>query len=122
MSSGINKTIQQHVKSKCASYAGNGRCLLDKPCPFFDEGNESARCIYYENGVLPEDDKLKARYWARFGLAYWGDNIKTCDECAEGFAANSNAQKYCKDCASIVKARQKSAQNRRNYQKNKRGN
>jgi len=118
MSSSLNKDIQTHVKDKCATYAGNGRCLLDRPCPFFS-GDESARCLYFENSVLPEDDKLEARYWSRFGLSYWRDSIKTCENCGKGYTPNSNRQKYCDDCKTHVKTMQKRKENRRRYQRNK---
>ena len=114
------KNIQKHIKDKCANYAGNGQCLYDRPCPFFDEKNERARCLYYENAVLPENEQIKADYWRRFGLTYWGEKgVKLCAECSKGFEPKSNGQKYCDSCRDVVKRRQKSAQNRRYYRRNK---
>lgn len=115
----MNREIQKQVASNCATYAGNGRCLLDRHCPFFDSKKEGARCEYYENSVLPSDVDLYNRYWMRFGLAYWGADAKTCGECGKGFEAKSNAQKYCESCSTEVKRRQKSAQNRRSYERSK---
>lgn len=116
----MNKDIQKHIESKCATYAGDGCCLLDRQCPFFNTENEGARCIYYENAVLPEDEQLKGRYWSRFGLAYWsGKDAKVCAECSKAFEPKSNAQKYCDSCRSIIQQRQKSAQNRRYYRRKK---
>lgn len=95
------KNIKKHIKDKCANYAGNGQCLYDRPCPFFDEKNERARCIYYENAVLPENEQIKADYWRRFGLTYWGwgeKDVKACAVCGKGFTPQSNRQKYCSNC------------------------
>ena|SRR5699024_6663737 len=97
----MNREIQKQVASNCATYAGNGRCLLDRPCPFFDSEKEGARCGYYENSVLPSDDKLHSKYWARFGLAYWseGTHSKPCNSCGNMFdASDSPKRQYCESC------------------------
>lgn len=94
--------IQKHVKTNCATYAGNGDCLVERgggchTCPFFEEGNESARCLYYESAVLPSDDQLKARYWNRFGLVYWVAS-KVCKRCKNPFEPNDQREQFCFEC------------------------
>lgn len=117
--SNLNKDIQEYVKSKCATYAGNGRCLLDRPCPFFSD-DDSARCLYFENGVLPEDDKLEARYWARFGLTHWNESsyAKPCKRCGNVFdSSDSPKRQYCDNCKD-EQAREKRNQRNRKYRRN----
>lgn len=67
------------------------------PAPFFEEGNESARCLYFENAVLPSDDQLKARYWNRFGLVYW-EASKVCKRCENPFEPNDQREQFCSEC------------------------
>lgn len=112
----LKDDVKKHVATNCATYAGNGRCHLDRPCPFFNtEDTEMPRCSHFENAVLPADDNLSARYWGSFGLEYWGDQgtTKACTECKRVYKANSNRQKYCDSCREIVQSRQKSAENKR---------
>src|SRR5699024_11727494 len=92
--------IKQDVKSNCATYAGGGRCLLDRPCPFLSKDvKDGARCSYYENAVLPADDTLTLRYWSRFSKeATDKGSVKVCQSCNKVFTPKSNAEKYCGGC------------------------
>ncbi|MGM8212125.1 hypothetical protein ACLIBH_04930 [Virgibacillus sp. W0430] len=117
----MQRDIQKHVKNNCATYAGNGRCLLDKPCPFFDAENEGARCSYFENNVIPSDDNLTAKYWARFGAAYWndGDTYKPCNKCGNNFDyGKSPKRQYCDRCRN-EQARENRNKRMRKYRRNK---
>ena len=113
--------IKQDVKSNCATYAGGGRCLLDRSCPFLSKDvKDGARCSYYENAVLPADDTLTLRYWSRFSKeATDKGSVKVCQSCNKVFTPKSNAEKYCGGCRDEVKRRQKSEQNKRYYRQNK---
>lgn len=93
----LNRDVEKHVAKQCATYAGKGQCLIDRPCPFFENvDNERARCFYYENGVLPTDDKLQARYWARF--EHKDEGNKVCKRCDFRFKATDKREQYCTDC------------------------
>lgn len=97
----MSTELTNQIENTCATYAGGGRCLLDRPCPFFNVDNAGARCLYYENAVLPEDDRLFTKYWARFGLAYWDDgaHAKPCNNCGNNFdASDSPKRQYCDTC------------------------
>src|SRR5699024_8626089 len=115
----MNREIKKQVASNCATYAGNGRCLLDRPCPFFDSQKEGARCGYFESSVLPRDVDLYNRYWMRFGLTYCGADAKTCGECGTGFTPKSNRQKYLHDCRYYSKRQLKNSENIPRNQPNK---
>lgn len=98
----LKDDIKQHIEDNCANYAGDGQCLLDRRCPFFDGDNESLpRCVYYENAVLPGDDKLKSRYWQSFGLAYWGESSKVCKQCEGVFSPEDKREQYCNECKAV---------------------
>lgn len=112
----LRDDIKKQVETSCAVYAGDGQCLLDRPCPFFNAENESLpRCGYYENAVLPEDDRLKARYWQSFGLAHWGEDSKPCKRCENLFTPSDKRQQYCSDCKEIK--RRQAARDRKRKQR-----
>jgi len=103
--------IRKQVTEQCANYDKEGLCLLEtgaggcRRCPFFNgqKGDKLPRCLYYENAVLPDDEKLKARYWQSFGLAYWGDKregtLKACKRCENPFdPGESPKRQYCDEC------------------------
>ncbi|GGH85141.1 hypothetical protein JOD43_003909 [Pullulanibacillus pueri] len=121
----LKNDLQKHVESHCATYNRDGKCHLEtspgcNQCPFFREGDGFGRCAYFENAVLPADDKLKARYWQAFGAAYWGDKPNAvCKRCEQPYERKSNRQVYCESCAAQVRAENKAARNRRYYQQNK---
>jgi len=122
----LKTDLQRLVESNCATYDSEGKCLLEtspgcRQCPLFIDGDGFGRCPYFENAVLPADDRLKARYWQAFGLAFWSDakGAKNCAVCGNLFEPKSNRQKYCANCGDEVKRRQRSRQNREYYQKNK---
>ncbi|AET59179.1 hypothetical protein HPL003_12110 [Paenibacillus terrae HPL-003] len=95
------------VKNNCACYLGakhgisNYCCLQDSPCVFFAQDDGLPRCTYFENGVLPMDEKLDQEYTSE-------RNVKTefktaqprvnCQKCGTAFSAHSNRQKYCEKC------------------------
>ncbi|KJD42432.1 hypothetical protein [Paenibacillus terrae] len=99
--------IKRLVKNNCAGYLGtkhgisNYCCLQDGPCVFFAQDDGLSRCTYFENGVLPMDEKLEREYKSE-------RNVKTepktaqprvnCQKCKATFSANSNRQKYCEKC------------------------
>ncbi|GAQ18524.1 cysteine-rich VLP family protein [Oceanobacillus picturae] len=96
----LKDDVTNQIKNNCASYAGNGQCLLDRPCPFFNsENDELPRCIHYETSVLPADEKLNARYWQSFGVAYWGEESKVCKRCENVFnPGDKKRRQYCDEC------------------------
>ncbi|MCE7792638.1 hypothetical protein K8O68_09445 [Salipaludibacillus sp. CUR1] len=105
--SNLKHDLARYVKEHCATYAGNGRCHLDRPCVYFTDGDDFERCIYAENCVLPGSDTLWSRYLNIHNQAV---NSKACVRCAVIFDPTNNRQKYCKNCA---KERRKERQ--RNY-------
>lgn len=113
----LKDDIKKHVEANCATYAGSGRCHLDRLCPFFQAGDNLPRCLYYETSVLPGDDGLKARYWQSFGVAYWGEQAKPCKRCSRLFTPDDKRQQYCKDCG---EAQRKESQSRRKREQRKR--
>jgi len=60
--------IKRLVKNSCAGYLGakqgipNYCCLQDAPCVFFAQDDDLPCCTYFENGVLPMDEKLVQEY------------------------------------------------------------
>lgn len=125
MTSNLLKDIQKQVKDDCALYDGDGMCKMGVPCPFFAENGDQARCNYYENMVLPGDEKLKARYWGRFGLKYWsqedeGTHVKQCKSCGDNFEAGDKPKRqYCTDCRD-EKRREQERNRKRRQRKNAR--
>src|SRR5690625_1147476 len=106
----LKDDVKNHVADTCSLYAGNGRCHLDRPCPFFrGAANESLpRCLYYEQSVLPADDKLKARYWGTFGLTYWGEETKVCNRCENTFdPGEQKRRQYCDECRETQRKEQR---------------
>lgn len=118
----LQDDLQKHVERNCATYDEGGKCLLEqnpegcRTCPFFEEGNEQARCLYFENAVLPSDDQLKARYWNRFGLAYW-ESQKVCKRCEQPFEESDQREQYCKECK--AEQRKEKAKERKREQRRK---
>ncbi|ADC48960.1 hypothetical protein BpOF4_04480 [Alkalihalophilus pseudofirmus OF4] len=106
----LKTEIQRQVKSECATYAGNGRCLLDRQCPFFGAGESFIRCSYYENCVMPGDESLTARYWNALGNSE--SLADYCESCKQPFQKRSNAQKYCSSCQSKINAEQRRKRDR----------
>ena len=91
--------IKQDVHNNCATYAVDGQCLLDRPCPFFSKDvKDGARCSYYENAVLPANDTLTLRYWSRFSSET--DNQKVCKRCNNVFNYDDKREQYCNSCKS----------------------
>ncbi|KJD42401.1 hypothetical protein QD47_28445 [Paenibacillus terrae] len=99
--------IKRLVKNSCACYLGtkhgipNYCCLQDGPCVFFAQEDAPLRCTYFENGVLPIDEKLEREYTSERNIE---SEFKTaqprvnCQKCKATFSANSNRQKYCDKC------------------------
>jgi hypothetical protein len=95
------------VKNNCACYLGakhgiqNYCCLQDGPCVFFSQNDALPRCTYFEQGVLPIDEKLEREYTSERNVE---SEFKTaqprvnCSKCLATFSANSNRQKYCEKC------------------------
>jgi len=116
----LKDDVKKHVSDKCSLYAGNGLCHLDRPCPFFNEGESDnmPRCLYFEQSVLPADDKLNARYWGTFGLAYWNaKDSKACKRCENAFSPDDKRQQYCDTCR--VEQRTEKAKSRKRKQRQK---
>ncbi|TKH46091.1 hypothetical protein C1I60_04505, partial [Paenibacillus terrae] len=100
-------SIKRLVKNNCACYLGakhgitNYCCLQDSPCVFFAQDDGLPRCTYFENGVLPIDEKLEREYKSERNT---GTEFKiakprvNCKKCGATFSANSNRQKYCDKC------------------------
>ncbi|MDP1509343.1 hypothetical protein L8C07_01120 [Paenibacillus sp. CMAA1739] len=61
-------SIRRLVKNNCACYLGakhgisNYCCLQDGLCTFFSQNDDLPRCTYFEQGVLPTDEKLEREY------------------------------------------------------------
>ncbi|MBE0341670.1 hypothetical protein E4V51_11180 [Paenibacillus sp. 28ISP30-2] len=99
--------LKQHVKNNCACYLGakhsipNYCCFQDGPCVFFGQNDTLPRCIYFEKGVLPMDEKLDQEYTSERNVESEFKTAKpkvNCQKCRATFSANSNRQKYCEKC------------------------
>jgi hypothetical protein len=95
------------VKNNCACYLGakhgipNYCCLQDGPCVFFSQNDALPRCTYFENGVLPMDEKLEREYKSERNVETEPKTAKprvNCTRCGGTFSANSNRQKCCEKC------------------------
>ena len=98
------------IKTECANFfdlqAGikNYCCLSDKSCKLFSDTR--ARCIYFEEGVLPLRPELQLKYLQARKMSVL--NIqKTCNECGETFVGGK--KKYCNSCLSNRKKSQRKA-------------
>ncbi|MET3212153.1 UNVERIFIED_CONTAM: ribosomal protein S27AE [Paenibacillus sp. PvR008] len=100
-------SIKRLVKNNCACYLGakhgipNYCCLQDGPCVFFAQDDSLPRCTYFENGVLPIDEKLDREYKSERNVESEFKTVKlrvNCTRCRGTFSANSNRQKYCGKC------------------------
>lgn len=121
--------IKKQVETKCANYDSGGLCLLEtgaggdcRTCPFFNGeiGDGLTRCTYYENMVLPDDDKLRSRYWQSFGLSYWGEKSKVCKHCENVFDPGDKPRRqYCDECREV--RRKESHRKRMREYRRKRG-
>ncbi|SFP99246.1 hypothetical protein SAMN05518683_11472 [Salibacterium halotolerans] len=113
----LREDLKRQASEQCATYAGDGNCLLDRPCVFFDKSSdEIKRCPYFENCVLPADETLEARYWRSTGT---GEDLPDCRKCGEPFHPKSNAQKYCGDCRAETQKEQ-ARKRQRELRRNKR--
>lgn len=99
--------IKQLVKNNCACYLGdkhgisNYCCWKDGSCEFFGQEEPLPHCGYFENGVLPTDDKLEREYKSERSMDVERKTAKpkvNCQKCGETFSANSNRQKFCEKC------------------------
>ena len=98
------------IKSECANFFDlqegikNYCCYSDKSCKLFS--NTKARCIYFEEGVLPLRPELQLKYLQARKMSVL--NIqKTCNECGETFVGGK--KKYCDSCLSNRKKSQRKA-------------
>lgn len=99
--------LKRLVKNNCACYLGAKRgipnycCLQDGPCAFFSQNDDLPRCTYFEQGVLPVDEKLERKYTSERNVESEFKTVKlrvNCTRCGRTFSANSNRQKYCEKC------------------------
>ena len=110
----INR-IKRLAKNECAScFDKQGSinhycCMVDGVCLFY-RGIEKPRCKYFEQGVLPLDEKLLKIYNEEHEIGgSFTKPIKSnckCRRCNADFEANSNRQRYCEKCRKIVKREQ----------------
>lgn len=113
----LKNDIKRTVTNQCANYDRDGQCLLDRPCPYFNDDDENlSRCSYFENCVLPGDDSLKTRYWSAFGLAIWNENAKVCQRCEQPFQPDRPKQRLCSDCRDIQR-RERQRERARRYRR-----
>lgn len=99
--------IKQLVRNNCASNLGdkhgisNYCCWKDGTCVFFGQDDPLPRCGYFENGVLPIDEKLEREYKSERNVEVEFKAAKpkvNCRKCGTIFEANSNRQQYCEKC------------------------
>lgn len=99
--------IKQLIKNNCACYLGDKHgisnyCgLQDSSCALFDQDNPIPSCRYFENGVLPTDQKLEREYKLERNMDVESRIAKPkvkCKKCGTTFEANSNRQSYCEKC------------------------
>lgn len=99
--------IKRLMKNSCACYLGakhgtsNYCCLQDGPCVFFGQDDPLPHCTYFENGVLPIDEKLEREYTSERNVESEFKTVQprvNCPKCRATFSANSNRQKYCEKC------------------------
>jgi hypothetical protein len=99
--------FKQVAKNNCASYLGdkhgisNYCCLRDGSCVFFGQVNPIPSCRYFENGVLPTEERLERDYKLERNMHVERQTAKPkvkCKKCGTTFEANSNRQSYCEKC------------------------
>lgn len=112
--------VKKLVENNCATYAGEGKCYLDRQCPYFSGNEGLPRCSYFENCVLPGDEKLLAQYWNSFGSVDSSDS--SCERCDKWFHKTSNRQVYCESCSQIVALDKKRARDRKYREKKRQQN
>jgi hypothetical protein len=90
------------VEAHCANYAGEGRCVYDRPCPYFAE-KPTQRCRYYEDNVLPNDQAAEIAYWqARGWPRGTGDRLTSCKSCGKPFMRPVKTATYCAECSARI--------------------
>lgn len=117
-----NKYLKSLITNECANYSSNHNyCCLeqyqDNKCIYFLPDGEKPRCNYFEKCVLPLDVGLEELYYRELNedkltnkerqeiikKARQRGKIKIlCKRCGKEFIANSNRQKYCKECKKII--------------------
>ncbi|MGD6964064.1 cysteine-rich VLP protein [Fictibacillus phosphorivorans] len=110
--------VRKLVKSTCATYAGNDRCLYDHLCGYMhDRYGTAYRCPYFESSVLPNDKALEDAYLTHHGEKVAGGAV--CAVCSATFERKSNRQKYCSTACSRQAERHKAKQRMKDYRYNK---
>ena len=95
------------IRRLCANYDG-GNCLpLDdgEGCVCVQTISYSLLCKYFRRAVLPAEKALCADIYRQ---RTW-----LCDRCGKPFAPGSNRQKYCPECGSSIRRKQKADSARR---------
>lgn len=133
-------TVKKLVKKYCANYDANLNninhyCCIEheetNQCSFFIDKNGVPSCKYFEECILPLDKELQIIYHAeqeKGKLSHYDkkkvlnqiDQEKReirCERCDKPIKAKSNRQKYCDNCARVVRNEKQSKimkKNRRN--------
>lgn len=90
---------------KCCCNHDSGKCLLlddGMPCVCPQSVSDRLVCRHFRWAVLPEDPELEAAILRKRPTL-------RCQICGTAFTAGSNRAKYCRECASRVHTRQKTA-------------
>lgn len=121
-----NKDLKSLITNECANYSSNNNyCCLeqyrDNKCIYFLPDEEKPRCGYFEKCVLPLDIGLKEVYYRELQEEKLTKNERQeimkevkernkikllCEKCGREFTANSNRQKYCKECKKVIQREQ----------------
>lgn len=103
---------RQLVETHCASYAGNGRCIFDRACPYFAT-TVRQRCTYYEDSVLSNDQSAEVSYWQERGWpAGKGALLTNCKSCDKPFLA-VNESNHCAICSERIERERREAEVKR---------
>lgn len=111
-SGGINKTIKNYC------------CLIDKTCIYYfnEDDEQSPRCRYFEESVLPMNPELEYQYRQEKIIdkkqeLNGNNNLQhKCINCQNTFTRKNKNEKYCEECKATLKKHHNKV-NMRKYRK-----
>lgn len=127
MSTSMKSTVSRLIKAECANFdVLTGLCLpLDCPCVQLNslvslQATGYLSCLHFRDAVLPMDKGLLALVANRSRNSFESQRGKACSVCAKSFMPTNGRQKYCRDCAGLMR-RKNEARRMRKYRMEKAG-